>query len=128
MGQVKELFDWARRRKILAAVFVTLTLVVGILIGSVVSGRVSAMKTFSFAGTNATPLAVPDPIPAASGRRAGYQQARRAAQPRQTSANRGGSSFKKQRYRITRGTRPRPVRRQRATPSACWSSAGCSPG
>jgi serine protease Do len=66
MGQVKELFDWARRRKILAAVFVTLTLVVGILIGSVVSGRVSAMKTFSFAGTNATPLAVPDPIPAAS--------------------------------------------------------------
>jgi serine protease Do len=64
--QVKELFDWARRRKILAAVFVTLTLVVGILIGSVVSGRVSAMKTFSFAGTNATPLAVPDPIPAAS--------------------------------------------------------------
>src|ERR1700726_4227959 len=67
MGQqVKELFDWARRRKILASVFVTLTLVVGILIGSVVSGRVSAMKTFSFAGTNATPLAVPDPIPAAS--------------------------------------------------------------
>src|SRR6202790_2403987 len=67
MGQqVKELFDWARRRKILASLFVALTLVVGILIGSVVSGRVSAMKTFSFAGTNATPLAVPDPIPAAS--------------------------------------------------------------
>src|SRR5216684_8193070 len=55
MGQqVKELYDWARRRKILAAVFVALTLTVGILIGSVVSGRVSAMKTFSFAGTNAT--------------------------------------------------------------------------
>ncbi len=64
MGQqVKELFDWARRRKILASAFVALTLTVGILIGSVVSGRVSAMKTFSFAGTNATPLAVPDPIP-----------------------------------------------------------------
>ena len=64
MGQqVKELFDWARRRKILASAFVALTLIVGILIGSVVSGRVSAMKTFSFAGTNATPLAVPDPIP-----------------------------------------------------------------
>jgi len=61
--QVKELFDWARRRKILASAFVALTLTVGILIGSVVSGRVSAMKTFSFAGTNATPLAVPDPIP-----------------------------------------------------------------
>jgi len=59
MGQqVKELFDWARRRKIFGCVFVVaLTLTVGILIGSVVSGRVSAMKT-SFAGTNATRLAV----------------------------------------------------------------------
>jgi serine protease Do len=67
MGQqVKELFDWARRRKILASFFVVMTLGVGILIGTVVSGKVSAMKTLSFAGTNATPLAVPDPIPAAS--------------------------------------------------------------
>src|ERR1700726_1168150 len=67
MGQqVKELYDWARRRKILAAVFVALTLTVGILIGSVVSGRVSATKTFTFAGTNASPLAVPDPIPSAA--------------------------------------------------------------
>ncbi len=63
MGQVKELYNWARQRKVSAAVFVALTLIVGILIGSVVSGRVSATKTFSFAGTNATPLAVPDPIP-----------------------------------------------------------------
>jgi serine protease Do len=67
MGQqVKDLFDWARRRKVLASLFVIVTLGVGILIGSVVSGKVSAMKTLSFAGTNATPLAVPDPIPAAS--------------------------------------------------------------
>src|ERR1700741_4214555 len=67
MGQqVKELFDWGRRRKILASVFVVLTLAVGIMIGSVVSGRVSAMKTLSFAGTNATPLAMPDPIPSAA--------------------------------------------------------------
>src|SRR5579863_5365548 len=67
MGQqVKELFDWARRRKILASLFVALTLVVGILIGSVVSGRVSAMKTMSFAGTNATRLAVPDPVPSSA--------------------------------------------------------------
>ena len=67
MGQqVKELFDWARRRKIMASFFVALTLAVGIMIGSVVSGRVSAMKTLSFAGTNATPLAVPDPIPSAA--------------------------------------------------------------
>src|SRR2546423_13324158 len=64
--QVRELLDWARRRKVLASLFVALTLGVGILIGSVVSGHVSAMKGFSFAGTNATPLAVPDPIPSAS--------------------------------------------------------------
>ncbi len=63
--QVKELFSWARRRKILASFFVAFTLVVGILIGSVISGRVSAMKS-SFAGTNATKLTVPDPIPSAS--------------------------------------------------------------
>src|SRR5258705_6695245 len=67
MGQqVKELFDWARRRKILASFFVALTVTIGILIGSVVSGRVSAMKTFTFAGTNATKLVVPDPIPSAA--------------------------------------------------------------
>ncbi len=67
MGQqVQELFDWARRRKILASVFVAITLCAGILIGTVVSGRVSAMKTFSFAGTNATRLVVPDPVPATS--------------------------------------------------------------
>jgi serine protease Do len=62
--QVKELFNWARRRKILASFFVTFTLVVGIMIGSVISGRVSAMK--SFGGTDAKPLSVPDPIPSAS--------------------------------------------------------------
>jgi serine protease Do len=64
--QVKEIFSWARRRKILASFFVAFTLVTGILIGSVISGRVSAMKSFSFSGTNATPLKVPDPIPSAS--------------------------------------------------------------
>ncbi len=62
--QVKELFNWARRRKIMASFFVAFTLVTGIMIGSIISGRVSAMKSFS--GTNATPLAVPDPIPSAS--------------------------------------------------------------
>lgn len=64
--QVKELFIWARRRKILATVFVAFTLVVGILIGSVVSGRVSAMKSLGFTGTNATALTVPDPVPSSS--------------------------------------------------------------
>src|SRR5437870_3220104 len=64
--QVRELFNWARRRKILAAVFVAFTLTVGILIGSVVSGRVSAMKSLGFSGTTATPHTVPDPIPSSS--------------------------------------------------------------
>lgn len=62
--QVKELYNWAKRRKLLASLFVGFTLVVGIMIGSVISGRVSAMK--SFAGTDAARLAVPDPIPSAS--------------------------------------------------------------
>ena len=64
--QVKELMDWARRRKILASVSVAFTLAVGILIGSVVSGRVSAMKSPGFSGTTATALAVPDPVPSSS--------------------------------------------------------------
>src|ERR1700682_5818489 len=64
--QVKEIYNWARRRKIMAAFFVALTLLVGIMIGSVVSGRVGAVKSSTFAGTNATPLAVPEPIPASN--------------------------------------------------------------
>src|SRR5215813_7547947 len=68
MGQqVREIFGWARRRKLLASAFLVLTLVVGILIGSIVSGRTSAMKAMSgFAGTNATPLKLPDPIPSSA--------------------------------------------------------------
>src|ERR1700688_380364 len=64
--QVKEIYNWARRRKIMAGFFVALTLLVGIMIGSVVSGRVSAVKNTTFAGTNATPLALPDPIPSSN--------------------------------------------------------------
>jgi serine protease Do len=64
--QVKELLNWAKQRKVLAAAFVGFTLVVGILIGSVVSGRVSATKGFGFSGTTATALTVPDPVPSSS--------------------------------------------------------------
>src|SRR6266699_147910 len=61
MGQqVRELLDWGKRRKVLASLAIALTLSVGILIGSVISGRVSAMKGFSLTG--AAPLAVPDPV------------------------------------------------------------------
>jgi len=61
--QVKENGSWTRRRKIVATLSVALTLAIGILIGSVVSGRVSATKGFGFPGTTATSLSVPDPIP-----------------------------------------------------------------
>jgi serine protease Do len=64
--QVKDLVGWARRRKMLTGIFLVVTLAAGILIGSVVSGRTSAMKALTFAGTSATPLAVPDPIPSPS--------------------------------------------------------------
>lgn len=66
MDQATNVVDWARRRKFVAAGLIAATLVVGIMIGTVVSGKVSAMKTFSFAGTNATPLALPDPIPSSN--------------------------------------------------------------
>ncbi|HUL17068.1 MAG TPA: Do family serine endopeptidase [Terriglobales bacterium] len=65
--QVNELYDWARRRKVLALFFVGLTLVVGIFIGTIVSGRVSAMKSMSFvAGRGAAPLALPEVVPSSA--------------------------------------------------------------
>ena len=45
MEQGNNKVDWTRRRTYVAAGLVAVTLTVGILIGSVVSGRVSAMKT-----------------------------------------------------------------------------------
>jgi len=66
MDQVRNMVDWTRRRKLLAAVSIAATLVIGIFIGTLVNGRVSAMRTFSFAGTGATPLALPDPIPSSN--------------------------------------------------------------
>lgn len=64
--QVRELYSWARRQKVLASFFVVLTLAVGILIGTIVSGRVSAMKTMTFSGAGASKLTVPDPVPASA--------------------------------------------------------------
>ena len=48
--QVKEIYNWARRRKIMAALFVALTLLVGIMIGSVVSGRVGGSEEHGICG------------------------------------------------------------------------------
>jgi len=66
MDQVRNVVDWTRRRKVVVAGLIAATLVVGIMIGTVISGRVSAMKGFAFAGTNATPLALPDPVPSSN--------------------------------------------------------------
>src|SRR5215468_12489476 len=66
MEQGNNKMDWTRRRTYVAAGLVAVTLTVGILIGSVVSGRVSAMKSFPFLGASATPLSVPDPVPSSN--------------------------------------------------------------
>ncbi len=59
--QFQELVSWARRRKIFASLLVILTLGIGILIGTVISGR--ALATHGQSGASgASLLAVPDPI------------------------------------------------------------------
>jgi serine protease Do len=47
-------------------VSIAATLVIGIFIGTLVNGKVSAMHSFSLVGSNAAPLALPDPIPSSS--------------------------------------------------------------
>ncbi len=58
--QIRELMVWVKHRKVLATLLVVVTLSVGILIGTVVSGRVGAAK--NLVGGGATPLAIPDPV------------------------------------------------------------------
>ena len=58
--------NWSSRRTYVAAGLIAATLSVGILIGTVVSGKVSAMRSFTFAGTSAAPLSLPDPIPSSN--------------------------------------------------------------
>src|SRR5712664_3504260 len=58
--QFREIMDWARKRKIFASSLMMLTLGVGVLLGTVISGRVQANKDSLRNG--ATPLAIPDPV------------------------------------------------------------------
>jgi serine protease Do len=58
--QFRELMAWARHRKVLASLLVAMTLAIGILIGTVISGHVAATKAVT--GSGATPLATPDPV------------------------------------------------------------------
>ena len=58
--QFQEVFGWVRRRKIFATLLIVFTLGIGILIGTLISGR--AQATHDQAATGATLLAVPDPV------------------------------------------------------------------
>lgn len=58
--QIQEVLGWARRRKVFASLLVILTLGVGIMIGTLVSGRAQATREQSPSG--ATLLAIPDPV------------------------------------------------------------------
>jgi serine protease Do len=58
--EFRELWLWARNRKFLASFLVAVTLCIGILIGSLISGR--AMATRAQAANGASLLAIPDPI------------------------------------------------------------------
>jgi serine protease Do len=59
--QFYELVSWARRRKVFASLLVAVTLGIGIMIGTIISGR--ALATHGQNGTSgASLLAVPDPI------------------------------------------------------------------
>jgi serine protease Do len=58
--EFRELWLWARNRKFLASFLVVVTLCLGILIGTLISGR--AMATRAQATNGASLLAIPDPV------------------------------------------------------------------
>src|SRR6201988_1335311 len=60
--QLREFAAWARNRKILAALLVTVTLAIGMLIGTVITGHVGAGPSHPAVGVTGTPLAIPDPV------------------------------------------------------------------
>src|SRR5271154_2813776 len=55
--QMGEMFGWAMRRKVLFSVLIVATLGIGVIIGSIGSGRVAAMRA-----QGAAPLAIPSPV------------------------------------------------------------------
>jgi serine protease Do len=58
--QFRELWSWVRHRKAFASLLATITLCIGILIGSVISGR--ALATHAQGPNGTSLLAVPDPV------------------------------------------------------------------
>src|SRR5579862_8092062 len=57
--QLREIASWAQSRKVLAAILVAVTLSIGIMIGTVVSGHVGATRILA---NGATPLVLPTPV------------------------------------------------------------------
>jgi serine protease Do len=58
--QIQELFGWVKRRKVFASLLIIVTLGVGIMIGTLISGH--AQATHEQAASGATLLAIPDPV------------------------------------------------------------------
>ena len=58
--QFRELAEWVRRRTFFASVLIVITLAIGILIGTLISGR--AMATRGQSATGVSLLAIPDPV------------------------------------------------------------------
>ena len=63
--QIQEMATWIRRRKVFASVLVMFTLGIGIMIGTLISGK--ALATKDQAPTGAALLAVPDPVVLSNG-------------------------------------------------------------
>ncbi len=64
--RVQAVTGMSRQKKWIAGLSIALTLTIGILIGTVISGKTSAMKNFTFAGKGAATLPVPDAIPSSN--------------------------------------------------------------
>lgn len=63
--QFEELFSWVRRRKIFATILIVLTLAIGVVIGTLLSGHAQAMHPQ--AANGAALLAIPNPITLSNG-------------------------------------------------------------
>src|ERR1035437_6500336 len=58
--EFQELWSWARRRKVLASLLVAVTLCIGIILGTLISGRALATHAQTIGGSSL--LAIPDPV------------------------------------------------------------------
>jgi serine protease Do len=64
--EFREIMNWTKKRKVLASALVVLTLGVGIIIGTIISGQVSATRE-EYAPSGATLLAIPSPAVLSNG-------------------------------------------------------------